>query len=68
MYIMYQQLWGYKVEEKLYLGVCEQKTLNTTALEHWLHVLLGLPYVLLSAVRDVSTLRCLEVGMICSWY
>jgi hypothetical protein len=22
---MYQQLWGYKVEEKLYLGVCEQK-------------------------------------------
>jgi hypothetical protein len=30
--IMYQQLWGYKVEEKLYLGVCEQKRLNTTAL------------------------------------
>jgi hypothetical protein len=29
---MYQQLWGYKVEEKLYLGVCEQKSLNTTAL------------------------------------
>jgi hypothetical protein len=22
---MYQQLWGYKVEEKLYLGVREQK-------------------------------------------
>jgi hypothetical protein len=31
---MYQQLWGYKVEEKLYLGVREQKRLNTTALEH----------------------------------
>jgi hypothetical protein len=31
--IMYQQLWGYKVEEKLYLGVREQKRLNTTALE-----------------------------------
>jgi hypothetical protein len=30
--IMYQQLWGYKVEEKLYLGVREQKRLNTTAL------------------------------------
>jgi hypothetical protein len=30
---MYQQLWGYKVEEKLYLGVGEQKSLNTTALE-----------------------------------
>jgi hypothetical protein len=24
---MYQQLWGYKVEEKLYLGVREQKRL-----------------------------------------
>jgi hypothetical protein len=31
---MYQQLWGYKVEEKLYLGVREQKRLNTTALHH----------------------------------
>jgi hypothetical protein len=29
---MYQQLWGYKVEEKLYLGVREQKSLNTTGL------------------------------------
>jgi hypothetical protein len=29
---MYQQLWGYKVEEKLYLGVPEQKMLNTTVL------------------------------------
>jgi hypothetical protein len=27
---MYQQLWGYKVEDKLYLGVREQKGLNTT--------------------------------------
>jgi hypothetical protein len=32
--IMYQQLWGYKVEDKLYLGVCEQKRLNITALHH----------------------------------
>jgi hypothetical protein len=32
---MYQQLWGYKVEEKLYLGVREQKRLNTTALGYW---------------------------------
>jgi hypothetical protein len=30
---MYQQIWGYKVEEKLYLGVREQKRLNTTDLE-----------------------------------
>jgi hypothetical protein len=29
---MYQQLWGYKVEERLYLGVREQKRFNTTAL------------------------------------
>jgi hypothetical protein len=27
---MHQQLWGYKDEEKLYLGVREQKRLNTT--------------------------------------
>jgi hypothetical protein len=31
---MYQQLLGYKVEEK-YLGVREQKRLNTTALDQW---------------------------------
>jgi hypothetical protein len=31
---MYQQLWGYKVEEKLYLGVREQKRLNTTDLDY----------------------------------
>jgi hypothetical protein len=31
---MHQQLWGYKVEEKLYLGVREQKRLNATALKH----------------------------------
>jgi hypothetical protein len=28
-WIMHQQIWGYKVEEKLYLGVREQKRLNT---------------------------------------
>jgi hypothetical protein len=30
---MHQQLWGYKVEEKLYVGVREQKRLSTTALK-----------------------------------
>jgi hypothetical protein len=30
---MHQQVWGYKVEEKLYLGVREQKRLNTTELQ-----------------------------------
>jgi hypothetical protein len=32
---MHQRLWGYKVEEKLYLGVREQKRLNTTDLDQW---------------------------------
>jgi hypothetical protein len=27
---MHQQRWGYKVEDKLYMGVHEQKRLNTT--------------------------------------
>jgi hypothetical protein len=31
-WIMQQQLLGYKVEEKLYMGVREQKTLNTAYL------------------------------------
>jgi hypothetical protein len=31
---MHQQLWGYKVQEKLYVGVCKQKRLNTTDLDH----------------------------------
>ena len=30
---MHQQLRGYKVEEKIYLGVREQKGLNITALD-----------------------------------
>jgi hypothetical protein len=32
---MYQQLWGYKVEEKLYLGVREQKRLSITDLGNY---------------------------------
>jgi hypothetical protein len=31
---MHQQLWGYKVEEKLYVGLRELKNLNTTGLEN----------------------------------
>jgi hypothetical protein len=30
---MNQQLWGYKVEEKLYVGVRQQERLNTAELE-----------------------------------
>jgi hypothetical protein len=40
---MYQQLWGYKVKEKLYLGVREQKRLNTTGLDTSL-VYLKMPF------------------------
>jgi hypothetical protein len=29
-----QQLWGYKVEKKIYLGERERKMLNTTTLHH----------------------------------
>jgi hypothetical protein len=29
---MHEQLWGYKVEDKLYLGVREQKMLNTAGI------------------------------------
>jgi hypothetical protein len=32
---MHQQLWVYKVKEKLYLGVREQKRLNTTDLKDY---------------------------------
>jgi hypothetical protein len=43
---MYQQLWGYKVEEKLYLGVREQKRLNTTGLIQFFQtVVRGTPFV-----------------------
>jgi hypothetical protein len=31
---MHQQLWGYKVEEKLYVGVGEQKRFNTAAIDY----------------------------------
>ena len=30
---MHKQLWGYKVEEKIYNGVRERKRLNITAIE-----------------------------------
>jgi hypothetical protein len=31
---MYQQLWGYKVEEKLYLGERKHKMLNITDIDY----------------------------------
>jgi hypothetical protein len=32
---MHQQLWKYKVEEKLLLGVREQRRLNAAELDDW---------------------------------
>jgi hypothetical protein len=32
---MHQQIWGYKVEEKLDVGVREQKRMNTTGLNNY---------------------------------
>jgi hypothetical protein len=51
--IMYQQLWGYKVEEKLYLGVREQKRLNTTGVNG---------FILLSSQLSEYTQRVSEHG------
>jgi hypothetical protein len=44
---MHQQLWGYKVEEKLYLGVYEQKRLNTTAVDLVLNTTEGSRHVII---------------------
>jgi hypothetical protein len=45
---MHKQLWGYKVEEKLYVGVRKQKRLNTTVLEEQKpHVIVVLDFVVL---------------------
>jgi hypothetical protein len=44
---MYHQLWGYKVGEKLYLGVREQKRLNTTGIVHSRVTVNGTAYVTL---------------------
>jgi hypothetical protein len=62
--IMYQQLWGYKVEEKLYLGVREQKRLNTTGLDV-LHVILSL---WLSLCLSVCLSQSLGVTKICTYF
>jgi hypothetical protein len=53
---MYQQLWGYNVEEKLYLGVREQKRLTTTVLDYWLHFmqLNSTGYMLLSTIHSAK--------------
>jgi hypothetical protein len=49
---MYQQLWGYKVEEELYLGVREQKRFNTTDLDYFLIIVLSVYFGILFLCSD----------------
>jgi hypothetical protein len=39
---MHKQLWGYKVEEKIYMGVRERKKLNITGLGGYVEPRTGL--------------------------
>jgi hypothetical protein len=58
---MYQQLWGYTVEEKLYLGVREQKRLNTTAVDHQIlipNILASFPTSSLQRAFGLPVFRC----------
>jgi hypothetical protein len=62
---MYQQLWGYKVEEKLYLGVREQKRLNTTGLNKLLWTLtLGT----LMAHQELALFRSINLYIISDYW
>jgi hypothetical protein len=61
---MYQQLWGYKVEEKLYLGVREQKRLNITALKiHFSMFCYSLNFMLLLLNRGYVVVS-MEMGLL----
>jgi hypothetical protein len=54
---MHQQLWRYKVEEKLYVGVREQNRLNTAGLGHgWWSA------VCVCVVLDMGHWRLLRTG------
>jgi hypothetical protein len=57
--MMYQQLWGYKVEEKLCLRVREQKSFNTTDLEHVMKIFITTESFMLD-----GRLVCLWRGML----
>jgi hypothetical protein len=51
---MYQQLWGYKVEEKLYLGVREQKRFNATGIEDAIHSIKTQLQLLFETILEIS--------------
>jgi hypothetical protein len=53
---MHQQLWGGKVEEKLYVGVREQKRLNTTVIDDYKAGRMNLPLMHLTryAIKNIS--------------
>jgi hypothetical protein len=60
---MYQQLWGYKVEDKLYLGVCEQKRLNTSALGNsfWSPEMKGIKFAESSSIKIFHALLYVNI-------
>jgi hypothetical protein len=70
---MHQQFWGYKVEEKLYLGVHKQKRLNTTALKvnnlksHIIVCCYEFYYSIILSEVCFDTDSCLDVGSVCSY-
>jgi hypothetical protein len=51
---MYQQLWGYKVEEKLYLGVREQTMLNTTGIQYVIFIYYCKKTVIYNVIKNVQ--------------
>ena len=66
---MYQLLWGFKVEEKLYLGVREQKRLNTTGLGNTYLYMFYLPpfsaFSLYTLMFRNSVVECNESSITC---
>jgi hypothetical protein len=66
-----QQLWGYKVEEKLQLGVREQKWLNTTGIVsdllsmHKVYLRTAAEMFLCSVlIGETATVSCSRVSVI----
>ena len=62
---MHQQIWGYKVEEKLYVGVRELKRLNTAGLDDLVSPALFLERRNESLFQTAMllTARCLQTAM-----
>jgi hypothetical protein len=62
---MHQQLWGYKVEEKLYLGVGEQNWENVTDLEDTRQPAGAPDMTILSLLPTCLLVTCIEGPCVC---